>query len=276
MLSLRVPHSPHSPQQTRHVPPNHKRSRRAPTEPFSVHPQLYPRLNRNNENMVYHTDNSQRSHPKHWNTYRPAYEDHAPHQGPPTRPPPGFEHQIYNAPAFPRGQGPRTSPTLLDDTNPNRITLTARPRLTPSYVSPILSAEEEYTHYRLWPASLDDLMGRTSRAYDLVINYYRDSAGGTRWNADGIESVYTAGRFLHDDVRVLRHWKRQVAEYGGADEDMMRKIEEDVEKVRNVCEEVQSVIEETEQKPAWPIERAGRWKRHMETQEDGYGVEPTD
>jgi hypothetical protein len=228
--------------------------------------------------MVYPSRNQQQSPPEHWNSYRPNYDDNAAHQGPPTRPSVGFEEQIRNAPAFPRGRGPSTTATTRDYANPNRITLTARRRSTPSHTSPDtdVDAEETNTNRRLWPTSLDTLMGRTSRAYDLVINYVRDSRGGTRWDTDGIERVYIAGKFLHDDVRVLRHWKHQVAEHGGADDDMMGKIEEDVKNVRSLCEEVQRIIGETERKGDWEGECAfheNEYHGDVEMYEKGNGQE---
>jgi hypothetical protein len=59
--------------------------------------------------------------------------------------------------------------------------------------------------------------------------------------------VYKAGKYLHDDVRILRHWKRQVRELGDSDVDMMAKIDEDAERVRVLCEKIKGEIEAEEQ-----------------------------
>jgi hypothetical protein len=97
----------------------------------------------------------------------------------------------------------------------------------------------------LWPASLESLMGRTTRAYDLVINYARDCPEGVRWNRDAIARVYRAGKHLHGDIRVLKHWEREAKEVRLDDGDWAV-IEEDEEKVWRLCERVQRVIKETE------------------------------
>ncbi|KAF2036565.1 hypothetical protein EK21DRAFT_49380, partial [Setomelanomma holmii] len=98
----------------------------------------------------------------------------------------------------------------------------------------------------LWDEQLDLDMNRTLRAYDLVCNYAYDCPRGVRWSEEDIQLVKHTGAHLHDDVRVLKAWKRTVCELGDTDLDMMRKITQDVESVREQVKNAQRVIRETE------------------------------
>jgi hypothetical protein len=178
-----------------------------------------------------------RGNPAHWNSYRPANE-------------PNRDRRPSTRLSDTYSPSPRDTSTYADmaDTNPNHLPV--RPRHDtytldpPARGTPELSRDDGPA---LWPTALDDLIGQTTRAYDLVINYERDCPSGRRWNADGIARVYKAGKYLHDDVRILRHWKRQVRELGYGDGDMMAKIDEDAERVRVLCEKIKGEIEAEEQ-----------------------------
>jgi hypothetical protein len=93
------------------------------------------------------------------------------------------------------------------------------------------------------PDAVTTLMGRASRAYDLVINYARDCPLGTRWSAASIKRVRKAGLHLHDDIRVLRHWQREAGRMDGDDWDV---LEQDGAKVEKLSKYVLGVISETE------------------------------
>lgn len=92
-------------------------------------------------------------------------------------------------------------------------------------------------------------MGRTERAYDLVSTYEELSMGGKRWLPTHIEVIREAGKDLHHDIRVLQGWRRTVAKLGKVDRDMMRKIEDECNAVKQTCLRVQGMINGHEQVP---------------------------
>ncbi|CAN9176840.1 unnamed protein product [Alternaria alternata] len=96
---------------------------------------------------------------------------------------------------------------------------------------------------------LHPLIHRTTRAYDLVINYARDSNGGTRWLYEDIDDIKHVGRYLHRDVRDLKYWKELVANGGDMDEGTARRIWDDEERLKKYCERVLDVIRDTERLP---------------------------
>ncbi|KAF1911332.1 hypothetical protein BDU57DRAFT_100782 [Ampelomyces quisqualis] len=142
---------------------------------------------------------------EHWNCYRPTYD--AP---PNTQGPAGIHIPLSLSP----------SPTTVDTST--------RPPTSPPH---------------LWPASLDHLMGRTVRAYDLVTNYARDSHGGTRWAPEDIARVHACGKQLHSVIRVLQAWSRCAARDVDA-----QQLRDDARDVEQACNLVQSVISCTERK----------------------------
>jgi hypothetical protein len=101
---------------------------------------------------------------------------------------------------------------------------------------------------QLWDEHLD-LISRTTRAYDLVIHYNRDSNGGHRWSSEDIDHSHHVGRYLHGDMRNLEHWKEVIAKEGKKDAFTMDRIRDDVENLRKYCEQIQDVIRETERVP---------------------------
>lgn len=102
---------------------------------------------------------------------------------------------------------------------------------------------------RLWDEDLNSLMHRTIRAYDLVVNYDRDSYGGTRWSREDIARIRDVGAYLHGDVRDLKHWSEVVAKEGEQDAYTMDKIRDDVENLRKYCDQIQAIIRDTERVP---------------------------
>lgn len=102
---------------------------------------------------------------------------------------------------------------------------------------------------RLWDEDLNSLMHRTIRAYDLVVNYDRDSHGGTRWSREDIARIRDVGAYLHGDVRDLKHWSEVVAKEGEQDAYTMDKIRDDVENLRKYCDQIQAIIRDTERVP---------------------------
>jgi hypothetical protein len=105
---------------------------------------------------------------------------------------------------------------------------------------------------QLWDPALDDLMGRTTRAYDLVTNYVRDSEGGTRWSTTDIARIHETGKYLHANIRVLKAWQRRAAK----DWDYFR-IQDDEDVVREICEVVQGLINGMESKTEWEMGAKG-------------------
>jgi len=199
-----------------------------------------------------------RGNPAHWNSYRPNYT--AQEQGPSTHP---------SGPPL-----PDTPPSLNYDgmANPNRISIVPRKRSHSPTPSPTPApAPDRDDGPQLWPPSLDDLMGQTTRAYDLVINYAKDCPRGGRWTTESIKRIHEVGKHLHNDVGVLRSWKRQVHELGEHDEDMMRKISQDVEGVERLCMRVKRVIGEEENVPENQKQREedGDVEMRDQTVEDG-------
>ncbi|CAN9235664.1 unnamed protein product [Alternaria sp. RS040] len=96
---------------------------------------------------------------------------------------------------------------------------------------------------------LHPLIYRTTRAYDLVINYARDSNGGTRWSNEDIDDIKHVGRYLHRDVRDLKYWKELGANGGDMDEGTARRMWDDEERLKKYCERVLDVIRDTEKVP---------------------------
>ncbi|KAL1604377.1 hypothetical protein SLS59_004175 [Nothophoma quercina] len=73
---------------------------------------------------------------------------------------------------------------------------------------------EEEQLPQIWHPSIDDLIRRTARDYDLVMNYERDAEGGQRWLQDDIARIRDVGKHLHGDIFALRRWQRVVTEQG--------------------------------------------------------------
>ncbi|CAO2655615.1 Nn.00g044180.m01.CDS01 [Neocucurbitaria sp. VM-36] len=171
-----------------------------------------------------HPSNVRGPPPKHWNAYRPSYNPSAPaasqHRSARLYPEEPFEHDTFN---------------------PNRIPLAPRHALS--------HQQHDQHAYHLWPTTLHDLTSRTTRAYELVVNYARDSHGGQRWSASDIAYVRDMGKYLWEDIRALKdaqHRLTESADYEREKNDAVSEIEEDVERLREYCLRIQDVISETE------------------------------
>jgi hypothetical protein len=201
-----------------------------------------------------------RNPPKYWNSYRPTYSPPPREQGRRSR----QSHGARITPTYPRGQVPPSSRGAYGDEfrNPN-LTLVA-PRYRSSYANSDRNGEYDYEHRhhdsrdnygnnkydspQFWDPSLDKLMGRTARAYDLVVAYERDSEGGKRWSHDAIVHIHKTGKHLHNYIRALKAWKRCAVS------DLNHHlIDEDSRKTRELCEVLQDLIAETENKPSFEI-----------------------
>lgn len=89
-------------------------------------------------------------------------------------------------------------------------------------------------------------MGRTSRAYDLVVNYHRDCEGGQRWSRENIVHIHDLGKHLHSNIRALKRQRRSIAQSKLQDEAALRDVHENAETMREYCEQIQAVIRELE------------------------------
>jgi hypothetical protein len=121
-----------------------------------------------------------------------------------------------------------------------------------------------YHNIPLWDHSLEELMGRTTRAYDLVINYARDSSGGQRWSPQDSLHVQSVGKYLHNNVRILKYWQRADPE-----EIDWAQIKLDVENVRLLCEDVQWAICSSEKNMVgeWEMGRTREWAEGVNAEE---------
>ena len=137
-------------------------------------------------------------------------------------------------------QTPAANP-LNHNTEVNRIPVNPR-RHTAANMTPSQQPQQQDSH-------LHPLIHRTTRAYDLVINYARDSNGGTRWSYEDIDDIKHVGRYLHRDVLDLKYWKELVANGGDMDEGTARRIWDDEERLKKYCERVLDVIRDTERIP---------------------------
>ncbi|RYO17144.1 hypothetical protein AA0111_g11142 [Alternaria arborescens] len=138
---------------------------------------------------------------------------------------------------------PQTPAALQPNYNAevNRIPINPR-RHTAANIIPSQQPQQQGSH-------LHPLIHRTTRAYDLVINYARNSNGGTRWSYEDIDDIKHVGKYLHRDVLDLKYWKELVTNGGDMDEGTARRIWDDEERLKNYCERVLDVIGDTERLP---------------------------
>jgi hypothetical protein len=210
----------------------------------------------------------QRDPSSHWNSYRPTY-DAPPPQEPRGRPPQHIRNQARPAPT---SSGPPV-PSDHDHGAQNPNMEPVAPRYFSSYTSPDRHDNSALSPHhnprappQLWNPALDALISRTTRAYDLVINYARDSEGGTRWSASSIALVHSTGKHLHANIRGLKAWQRRCA----ADWDYFA-IQEDEDQVRAFCAEVLGVIDKTEVKMEWELaaKRGGEKEKDKDKDKEG-------
>jgi hypothetical protein len=116
-----------------------------------------------------------------------------------------------------------------------------RPSYHPRRSSPGALRHGEVHGFKIKGAELDSLMSRTARAYDLVINYERDSYGGQRWSRSDIAHIYKTGKELHGKIRVFKSSQRSQAASLN-----LEQLDRMGDEVRKLCETVQRAIKETE------------------------------
>ncbi|EDU41063.1 hypothetical protein L13192_00866 [Pyrenophora tritici-repentis] len=96
---------------------------------------------------------------------------------------------------------------------------------------------------------LENFFRRAIRAYELVRSYPRDCRGGTRWSRSAVEEVRKFGIDLHNEVNALKRHLREYKERNNWDELEMEYMRDEVEKVREYCENVMTLINDLERVP---------------------------
>jgi hypothetical protein len=100
----------------------------------------------------------------------------------------------------------------------------------------------------MWDPAIDNLMARTSRAYKVVINYERKSYEGYRWCPEDIAQIRETGQYLDDNILGLYQCHRVILKRGQDKQIMMRRVADDAERLRQICEGIQALIIATERK----------------------------
>lgn len=120
-------------------------------------------------------------------------------------------------------------------------------------------------YLEVWSPFTTSLMDRTARAYDLVLNYERDSHGGQRWSHDDIIAIRQLGSHLHADIFALKQAARallllpNVGERGFDSERREARLQavvQQAEGVRAYCEKVQQGIRDRESR-FLPVDEEG-------------------
>ncbi|KAF1930086.1 uncharacterized protein M421DRAFT_3840 [Didymella exigua CBS 183.55] len=145
----------------------------------------------------------------------------------------------------------------------------ARP-FTPNEDLPWAETPEDERLPQIWHTSIDELIRRTARGYDLVMNYERDAEGGQRWTPGDIARIRDVGKTLHRDIFALKRWQRVVAQQGDQDKNMMMHIKREVNFTKQLCERVQRAIVRYEQKCELELLRDGTYAQD----EDGKIYKP--
>jgi hypothetical protein len=165
--------------------------------------------------------------PRRWNSYRPSYRT--------SDSPPYSNDDRYSSSHPSRRASGSLSP--LDSGNPNHIPLPNRNFTKPDSVGAFKAEPDEIEH----------LMGVTSRAYDVVIHYEEKSMGGTRWSAEDIEQIRSAGYDLEPDVRALHNLRKQGTRQN--DRHFVDRLDERVVAMRQYCYYIQDMIKDLEKVP---------------------------
>jgi hypothetical protein len=96
---------------------------------------------------------------------------------------------------------------------------------------------------------MGDLMYRTLRAYDVVVEYQLRCPEGKRWSTESISQIRDAGVMLKYDASILKGWQLIIAA-DQPEQSTMSDILQDVAKMKESCEKVQRIIAELEYVPA--------------------------
>ncbi|KAF1977444.1 hypothetical protein BU23DRAFT_550755 [Bimuria novae-zelandiae CBS 107.79] len=143
-----------------------------------------------------------------------------------------------------------TTSRHYDDDNPNNTRLPSRDHHDTPDTAHGLGNREDYDPGRLpqvYDRSIDLLVGRTLRAYQLVVDYERACPTGHRWTPEHIEMIRHAGRNLELDRAAIENMRATLAQ--GGDAVPINKIRADAEELRRYCLEIQDLINVHEQKP---------------------------
>ncbi|KAF2449367.1 hypothetical protein P171DRAFT_427571 [Karstenula rhodostoma CBS 690.94] len=101
----------------------------------------------------------------------------------------------------------------------------------------------------VYDREIDSLVGRTIRAYRLVINYQRDCPTGLRWMPEHIEMIHEAGKSLQTDREALDSLRVGLAR--GEDAVLIGRVRAAAHTLRDCCWEVQELIRVHEQVPVF-------------------------
>lgn len=109
---------------------------------------------------------------------------------------------------------------------------------------------------RVYDPAIDGLIGRTIRAYYLVVDYQRACPEGRRWSTEHIEMIRHAGEHLDSDRAALREMRATLTQ--GGDAVPVSKIRYKAKKLRTYCLEIQDLIKVHEQVPSTYLQAHGK------------------
>lgn len=171
--------------------------------------------------------------------------------GPPA---PGYKHYRADCDTY-----PETSWTTSEHNDSRRATKIPRrhhesPRATPDH-----TRDEQYLMEHMFTENLASLMGRTYRAYMLVIDYEKDCPDGHRWYPRDIEKIRKFGQDLRSNIGAVKHSQKILRKQGFLATSEIEDSATRIEEVRRLCNRVQDHIRETEQVPARQLQYTGRY-----------------
>ncbi|KAK7183704.1 hypothetical protein DPSP01_011703 [Paraphaeosphaeria sporulosa] len=102
---------------------------------------------------------------------------------------------------------------------------------------------------QIYHREIDRLIGRTVRAYRLVINYQRDCSGGHRWMPEHIEMIHEAGKKIQTDREALESLRLGLVR--GDDAAVVGQVRDAAHALRDYCEEIQELVQVHERVPVF-------------------------
>ncbi|KAJ4359697.1 uncharacterized protein N0V89_000253 [Didymosphaeria variabile] len=99
----------------------------------------------------------------------------------------------------------------------------------------------------VYDREIESLIGRTIRAYRLVVDYERACPIGRRWIPEHIRMIQEAGKYLESDRVVLNSLRATLAR--GGDAVPVGKIRANAHDLRDYCREILELIKAHEQFP---------------------------
>lgn len=121
---------------------------------------------------------------------------------------------------------------------------------------------ELYNLPSVYDPAIDDLIGRTLRAYHLVVKYKDACPDGRRWSPEHIEMIRQAGKNLDFDASDLRRM------HGTLRNTSVNRIRYEAHKLRDYCREIQDLIKVHEQHPVAHNRAGRRFDEEYHGQED--------